>query len=69
MLDDLMVSRWPEALYLVVNGATKWDDMASLREALPDDITSTTARCSPFRGPRPSMRSPAMRPANTRYRR
>lgn len=39
VLDDLMVSRWPDALYLVVNGATKWDDMGTLREALPDDIT------------------------------
>ena len=39
VLDDLMVSRWPEALYLVVNGATKWDDMGTLRETLPDDIT------------------------------
>jgi aminomethyltransferase len=39
VLDDLMVSRWPEALYLVVNGATKWDDIAHLREHLPDEIT------------------------------
>lgn len=39
VLDDLMVSRWPDALYLVVNGATKWDDMGTLRVALPDDIT------------------------------
>ncbi|MFN4020234.1 MAG: glycine cleavage system aminomethyltransferase GcvT [Erythrobacter sp.] len=39
VLDDLMVSRWAEALYLVVNGATKWDDLGTLREALPDDIT------------------------------
>lgn len=39
VLDDLMVSRWPEALHLVVNGATKWDDIGTLREALPDDIT------------------------------
>lgn len=39
VLDDLMVSRWPEALFLVVNGATKWDDIGTLREALPDDIT------------------------------
>lgn len=39
VLDDLMVSRWPDALYLVVNGATKWDDIAHLREALPDAIT------------------------------
>ena len=39
VLDDLMVSRWPDALYLVVNGATKWDDIGTLREALPDAIT------------------------------
>ena len=39
VLDDLMVSRWPNDLYLVVNGATKWDDIAHLREHLPDDIT------------------------------
>lgn len=39
VLDDLMVSRWPEQLYLVVNGATKWDDIGHLREHLPDEIT------------------------------
>ena len=39
ILDDLMVSRWPEAIYMVVNGATKWDDLAHLREHLPDEIT------------------------------
>jgi aminomethyltransferase len=40
VLDDLMVSRLSDgALYLVVNGATKWDDIALLREALPDAIT------------------------------
>ncbi len=39
VLDDLMVSRWPNALYLVVNGATKWEDIAHLREHLPDNIT------------------------------
>jgi aminomethyltransferase len=39
ILDDLMVSRWPDSLYLVVNGATKWDDIAHLREHLPDEIT------------------------------
>ena len=39
ILDDLMVSRWPDKLYLVVNGATKWDDIAELREHLPDEIT------------------------------
>ncbi len=39
ILDDLMVTRWREGFYLVVNGATKWDDIGHLREALPDDIT------------------------------
>ncbi|MDC8755303.1 glycine cleavage system aminomethyltransferase GcvT [Erythrobacter sp. sf7] len=40
VLDDLMVSRLDDgSLYLVVNGATKWDDIGTLREALPDDIT------------------------------
>lgn len=40
VLDDLMVSRLDNGdLYLVVNGATKWDDIGTLREALPDDIT------------------------------
>jgi aminomethyltransferase len=39
ILDDLMVSRWNSGLYLVVNGATKWDDIGHLREHLPDEIT------------------------------
>ncbi|WP_425230515.1 glycine cleavage system aminomethyltransferase GcvT [Sphingomonas sp.] len=39
ILDDLMVSRWPGGLYVVVNGATKWDDIAHLREHLPDAVT------------------------------
>jgi aminomethyltransferase len=39
ILDDLMVCRWPDKLYMVVNGATKWDDIAHLREFLPDEIT------------------------------
>jgi aminomethyltransferase len=39
ILDDLIVARWPEAFQLVVNGATKWDDIAHLREHLPDDVT------------------------------
>jgi aminomethyltransferase len=38
ILDDLMVARAPMGLYLVVNGAMKWDDIAHLREHLPDDI-------------------------------
>ena len=39
ILDDLMVTQWGSGLYLVVNGATKWDDIAHLREHLPDEIT------------------------------
>ena len=46
ILDDLMVTHQvtdrfgPNSqYYLVVNGATKWDDIAHLREYLPDEIT------------------------------
>jgi aminomethyltransferase len=43
IIDDLMVTNVAqgdeEACYLVVNGATKWDDIAHLREHLPDEIT------------------------------
>ncbi len=39
ILDDLMFSRWPGGIYMVVNGAVKYDDIAHLREHLPDDIT------------------------------
>jgi len=39
ILDDLMVTFTGEHFYLVVNGATKWDDIAHLREHLPDEIT------------------------------
>jgi aminomethyltransferase len=47
ILDDLMVTRLPAAspfdaeggFYMVVNGATKWDDIAHLREHLADEIT------------------------------
>ena len=46
ILDDLMVTNVTEEggvprYYLVVNGATKWDDIAHLREHLPDEITLT----------------------------
>ncbi|MDR7104022.1 glycine cleavage system aminomethyltransferase GcvT [Croceicoccus sp. BE223] len=47
ILDDLMVTNVtpPGAaeatFYLVVNGATKWDDIGHLREFLPDEITLT----------------------------
>ena len=39
ILDDLMITRAPMGLYVVVNGAVKWDDIAHLREHLPDEIT------------------------------
>ncbi|WP_420607845.1 glycine cleavage system aminomethyltransferase GcvT [Novosphingopyxis sp.] len=52
ILDDLMATRLPstvpftdhdggdgEAFYIVVNGAVKYDDIAFLREHLPDEIT------------------------------
>jgi len=41
ILDDLMITRWPGGFFLIVNGATKWDDIGHLREFLPDDITLT----------------------------
>lgn len=39
VLDDLMVTNRGGEYYVVVNGATKWDDIAHLREHLPDAIT------------------------------
>lgn len=39
ILDDLMLSRWPGGIYMVVNGAVKWQDIGHLREELPDAIT------------------------------
>jgi len=39
ILDDLMFSRRDDGLYMVVNGAVKYDDIAHLRDHLPDDIT------------------------------
>ena len=39
ILDDLMITATPMGLYLVVNGAVKWDDISYLRDRLPDDIT------------------------------
>ena len=41
ILDDLMVTNTGSRLYVVVNGAMKWDDIAFLREHLPDEITLT----------------------------
>ena len=39
ILDDLMITNRGTHFYLVVNGATKWDDIGHLREFLPDEIT------------------------------
>ena len=39
ILDDLIVTNRGDDYYVVVNGATKWDDIAHLRENLPDAIT------------------------------
>ena len=39
ILDDLMVSRWRQGFYLVVNGATKQGDIAHMRERLPAGVT------------------------------
>lgn len=39
ILDDLMITNVEPNWYLVVNGATKWDDIAHLREHLADAIT------------------------------
>jgi aminomethyltransferase len=48
ILDDLMFTRWDggnaadpgvPGIYMVVNGACKWDDIGHLREHLPDEIS------------------------------
>ena len=41
ILDDLMVLNTGKDYSIVVNGATKWDDIGHLREHLPDEITLT----------------------------
>jgi aminomethyltransferase len=41
IIDDLMVTNTGAHLSLVVNGACKWDDIAHLREHLPDAVTLT----------------------------
>ena len=38
VVDDLMISRRESDLYLVVNGATKWDDIAYMQAHLPGEI-------------------------------
>lgn len=39
ILDDLMITNTGHHLYVVVNGAVKYDDIAYLRDMLSDDIT------------------------------
>ena len=40
VLDDLMLTRQgEEQVYMVVNGATKYDDLAHMIERLPDEVT------------------------------
>ena len=39
VIDDLMVTNRGDHFYVVVNGATKWDDIGHMREHLPDAIT------------------------------
>ena len=39
ILDDLMVTNAGDHLYLVVNGATKHDDIAYMRDQLPESVT------------------------------
>ena len=41
IIDDLMITNAGAHIALVVNGAVKWDDIAHLREHLPDEITLT----------------------------
>ena len=39
ILDDLMLTKRDDGtIYMVVNGATKWDDIAHFRELLPDEV-------------------------------
>ena len=39
IIDDLMLSRWPGGIYMVVNGAVKAGDIAHMRSHLPDTIS------------------------------
>lgn len=43
ILDDLMVTKRGDELYVVVNGATKYDDLSYLLDVLPDDVTLNLA--------------------------
>src|SRR5690606_14093569 len=39
ILDDLIVARWRQGFFIVVNGATKHADIARMRERLPAGVT------------------------------
>jgi aminomethyltransferase len=39
ILDDLMITNTPMGIYVVVNGAVKWDDIGHIRENLADEFT------------------------------
>lgn len=39
ILDDLMLARRADDIYMVVNGATKYDDLAWMLDHLPDEVT------------------------------
>jgi aminomethyltransferase len=39
IIDDLMFSRWPDKIYMVVNGAVKTSDLAHMHARLPEPIT------------------------------
>ena len=41
ILDDMMITRRANDLYLVVNGACKYDDLAHMRETFPDEVVIT----------------------------
>jgi aminomethyltransferase len=41
IVDDLMVTRREKDIFLVVNGATKFNDMAYLLDALPEEVVIT----------------------------
>jgi aminomethyltransferase len=42
IIDDLMLSRWPNGIYMVVNGAVKAGDIAHMRAKLPAAISLWT---------------------------
>ena len=41
ILDDLMITRWPGGFFVVVNGATRADDIAHMAAHLPVGVTLT----------------------------